>query len=182
MTPETLRMTPAAALLALVAYCAWCVEGPPTPAAGKPLPAFSPKLLTSAAGEPPSRDPFGVRPDEAPVVAKAAVARSAATTPPAGKGQAGGAAAAKRVQAAALTLTATSVGEHSLAVINGRLYAEGERVRPAGKAAAAKGPPEEAWVVARIVQGKALLRRGAEEAELSFRPDGVRPQAKGRTP
>ncbi len=175
MSVNLLRLVPTSTVLAFVVYCGWSVDGPESGAgksAGQAV-RLDPRLLAPPARSAPARDPFGCRPAPPPKkkhsASPAAPSKVVARSPD-----------SKRIRQAtvrrqtSLRLTGTALGQHRLAVINNRIYGEGERLRGAGG---------DGWVVNKVLPGRVLLQRNEQHMELKFSERrGPSPPKRARPP
>lgn len=178
MAPLMARLGPTAAVLAVVGYLCCPPAGVPD-ARGKAedkIPTVTHGLLAAVAAPDPSRDPFGLK-DAPPPPRKGKAPRPRAPAP------AGGAAAGRPglkaagrgkapVDLAALVrgLSLKAICAHEgggTALIDGRLYSQGDTLPGAGKEAVG-------LLVARVYPDRVLLEHEGQTAELKFSDRGTR--------
>jgi hypothetical protein len=168
MSPLIGKIVPTTVVAAIVSYCAWpylladSEKGKP-PAA---MPEVAAERLTPQIAPPPKRDPFRAADDpdakqsrRSLGVGKNQKSKTLAAKAPAA---ARGAPAAAADPLAGLTLGATClVDRQRLAVIDGKIYGEGDKL------AGAKGSALP-WTIVRILPYKVILSRQGKEAELTY--------------
>ena len=179
------KLAPTAVVIAAVTCCGWPYVFS-SDAAGKKaaaMPEIAPAQLLPRILPPPARDPF--LPAGAPVasLSKSAKPAKPAKTVPALAAGSKGVITSRSVSATGgkphtstdplggLKLTATSIlADQRLAVINGRIYAERERIK-------SKDPSAPPCVVARILSDCVLLECDGRMAILSYVNLVVEPKA-----
>jgi hypothetical protein len=182
------KLAPTAVVIAAVSCCAWPYVFPSDPGGQKAaaMPEITTSQLSPYIGPPPARDPFRAAGEPVAVAAKPVKAAPAKIVPakiaPASIAGSKGAAAARSVAAAGgkpktdplsgLALSATSIfAEQRLAVINGRIYSERERLK-------SKDPSAPPCVVARILPDRVLLECEGQTATLSYATVAAKAKAK----
>lgn len=154
------KMVPTLTMVGLVGYCCWPYLGRPTPEAARDNPKppeVARTLLAPTLAPVPQRDPFGMT---APTPAK----ESPSTKPPPSANPPAAAIARADLTSllSGLTLNATLIrGSRRVALINGRSYAEGDKLTGSGSTTSA-------CVVARVYPDKVVLDRQGQTVELKY--------------
>ena len=169
MKTSAIKLAPTLAVLAMAGYCCWLESDEPAAKQAGKKSEFTLALLSPAAVPAPGRDPFQAAETAAlnekpgPNRKEPAVPAKNATSP-----EARPAAGDLSHAVSGLALRATFLrGSRRLALINDRLYAEGEAL-VLSKAAE---PP---YVVAQVHADKVILQHGEDMVELKYPERGTK--------